>query len=79
MSLAYFTIAALAVVAIYYVWRCYFRVAFLREQILRRRVAYMLLTMASSDALGLSQAGSGWGEGDCEWETDLGMTPAPRG
>jgi hypothetical protein len=40
-------VTALAVVAIYYIWRGYFRMFLCRERTLRQRVAYMLWVMAN--------------------------------
>ena len=47
MQPTYGAVAALAVTAIYYLWRTYFQVGLLRERTLRRRVAYMLWVMAT--------------------------------
>lgn len=47
MQPLYGQVAALAVVAIFYIWRHYFRVVIHREQSLRYRVAYLLWAMAN--------------------------------
>jgi hypothetical protein len=43
--------AAVGVAAIYYVWRAHAQVTARREQLLRRRVAYMLWVMAEEEAV----------------------------
>jgi hypothetical protein len=51
----YGTVAALAIVAIYYIWRSYFLFTICRERSLRRRVAYMLWVMAYDKSSGSSE------------------------
>lgn len=41
-------LSALTVATIYYCWRAYHQSRLQREQVLRRRVAYMLWVMANS-------------------------------
>jgi hypothetical protein len=43
------TVATLAVVAIYYIWRKYFFLGVLRERTLRRRITFMLWVIASDN------------------------------
>jgi hypothetical protein len=46
MQPIWYNVAVLAVATIYLVWRAYFQVTLRRRQLLRQRVAYMLLVMA---------------------------------
>jgi hypothetical protein len=63
MQPMYGTVAALAVVAIYYIWRTYLRVMLSRERTLRQRVAFMLWVVANPDA---EAALEGDALGNCE-------------
>lgn len=56
MQPLYGQVAALAVVAIFYIWRNYFRVVLHRQQSLRCRVAYLLWVMANDAGRELPEA-----------------------
>jgi hypothetical protein len=74
MQPMYGAVAALAVIAIYYLWRAYFAQTLQREQLLRRRVAFMLWMVAHRDHL-LHAGDHDDGQAiDSDWSPDLSLS-----